>query len=235
MSYFLKLAVLSPILLTKRSSTTALPHCLGSRVLSIEPQQLHILIPCLPTFFPWISAFESQKGIITIQWCSIENQKGAIAVQTLWWYYTLLVLNGTSWNCDNALLVLNGTSWNCDNALLVLSGRYARSLDHIICEYPKRSTGCEFILNLPVDSSRRGLNLKIPRKSMKRKKKKGWILIKMSLSYIHSHPYNNDDYHHHHQYNHHHPNFQYNNHQEQFTVITIIIMKIHGKRSNIFP
>ena len=41
---------------------------------------------------------ESQKGILNIQRCSIGNQKGAIAVQSLWCYNTLLVL---SWRLDH--------------------------------------------------------------------------------------------------------------------------------------
>ena len=32
-----------------------------------------------------VSSVESQKGITTVLRCSIENQKGAIAVQSLWW------------------------------------------------------------------------------------------------------------------------------------------------------
>ena len=31
-----------------------------------------------------ISSTESQKGIIELQRCSVENQKGTIAVQSLW-------------------------------------------------------------------------------------------------------------------------------------------------------
>ena len=37
---------------------------------------------------------------------SAENQKGAIAVQNMWPYSALLVLNGTSLNSDTVLLVL---------------------------------------------------------------------------------------------------------------------------------
>ena len=33
----------------------------------------------------FISSVESQKGAINIQRCSIENQKGTIAMQSLWW------------------------------------------------------------------------------------------------------------------------------------------------------
>ena len=44
---------------------------------------------------------------LTAQRCSIENQKGAITVQSLWHYSTLLVLNGTLLNSNNALLVLS--------------------------------------------------------------------------------------------------------------------------------
>ena len=36
--------------------------------------------------FVWVtSSVESQKGAINIQRCSVENQKDAIAVQSLWW------------------------------------------------------------------------------------------------------------------------------------------------------
>ena len=53
------------------------------------------------------SSVESQKGVNGGQRCSIEHQKGAIAVQSLWRYSALLVLNGTSLNIDSALLALN--------------------------------------------------------------------------------------------------------------------------------
>ena len=53
---------------------------------------------------------ESQKGIITIQRCSVENQKGATYITV---YYR--VYEGT------AFLVLNGRPLNSVNALLVLS------------------------------------------------------------------------------------------------------------------
>ena len=56
-----------------------------------------------------IWSVESQKVVINIQRCSVDNQKGGIAVQG---------------HCDSALLVLNGTSLNSDNALLVLSRLY---------------------------------------------------------------------------------------------------------------
>ena len=54
-----------------------------------------------------VSSVESQKGVITVQRCSIENQKGTIAVYKVYGNSTLLVLNGTSLICNNALLVLN--------------------------------------------------------------------------------------------------------------------------------
>ena len=53
-----------------------------------------------------ISSVESQKGVIAVQRCSVENQKGAIAID---------------FDSDSALLVLNGTSLNCNNALLALN------------------------------------------------------------------------------------------------------------------
>ena len=54
-----------------------------------------------------VSSFESQKGTNTAQWCSIENQKGAIAIYKVYGNSTFLVLNGTSLNSANALLVLS--------------------------------------------------------------------------------------------------------------------------------
>ena len=54
-----------------------------------------------------ISSVESQKGVIADQRCSVENQKGAIVIYS-----------------DSALLVLNGTSLSCNNALLALNWRY---------------------------------------------------------------------------------------------------------------
>ena len=56
-----------------------------------------------------ILSVESQKGIITIQWCTVESHKGTIIVQSLY---------------DSSLLVLNEKSLNSINALLVLSPRY---------------------------------------------------------------------------------------------------------------
>ena len=65
----------------------------------------------LPTFKN-IASVESQKGIITIQRCPVENQKGAITVYG-----------------NSTLLVLNGTLLNSTNAILVLSRRFMLSLD----------------------------------------------------------------------------------------------------------
>ena len=53
-----------------------------------------------------ISSIESEKGVITIQQCTVENRNGTIAVQ---------ILDG-----DSALLVLNGTLFNNHNAFLTL-------------------------------------------------------------------------------------------------------------------
>ena len=50
---------------------------------------------------------ESQNGINDIQRCYRENHKGANAVQSLWLYSVLLILNGTLLNSINALLALN--------------------------------------------------------------------------------------------------------------------------------
>ena len=61
---------------------------------------------------------ENQKGVITIQGCSTENQ-------TLYSDSALLVLNETSLNSDNALLALN---WRCRKsnitAISVLFGAF---------------------------------------------------------------------------------------------------------------
>ena len=53
---------------------------------------------------------ESQKGAITAQRCSIENQNGAIAIDIHVLLYSdsaPLTFNGTSLNIDSALLALN--------------------------------------------------------------------------------------------------------------------------------
>ena len=50
---------------------------------------------------------ESHKGINDVQRCSVENQKGAIAIVSLYRDSALLVLNGSSLQIVNALLVLN--------------------------------------------------------------------------------------------------------------------------------
>ena len=54
-----------------------------------------------------ISSVESQQGINAVQWCSVENQKGAIAIDCMYSDSALLVLNGTTLNIANALLALN--------------------------------------------------------------------------------------------------------------------------------
>ena len=54
----------------------------------------------------FISSAESQKGAIADQRCSVENQKGVLPL-TLYSNSTLLVLNGTSLSCNNALMALN--------------------------------------------------------------------------------------------------------------------------------
>ena len=52
---------------------------------------------------------ESQKGIIAVHRCSLENQKGVLLYKVF---------------SDSALLVLNGTSLNCNNVLLALNRQY---------------------------------------------------------------------------------------------------------------
>ena len=45
-----------------------------------------VLYVCLSvSLIVCMSSVESQKGIIPIQQCSVENQKDAITVQSLWW------------------------------------------------------------------------------------------------------------------------------------------------------
>ena len=78
-----------------------------------KPTKLHtklvIYYKMVQTTSMWacVPLAESQKGTNTVQWCSVENQKGAITMYTLYSNGALLVLNGTSLNCINALLVLN--------------------------------------------------------------------------------------------------------------------------------
>ena len=95
-----------------------------------------------------ISSAENQKGINAFQECSIENQKGAIIVQSLWQVYgkknenkkkksnlrarralmlftdvplrTRRALSLYKVYGNSALLVLNGTSLNSDNTLLAV-------------------------------------------------------------------------------------------------------------------
>ena len=55
--------------------------------------------------FPY-RLLRGQKGVITIQQCSIQNQKGAITMD-LYSNSALLVLKRTSLNSDNALLAFN--------------------------------------------------------------------------------------------------------------------------------
>ena len=54
-----------------------------------------------------ISSVEIQKGAFNIQRCSVENQKGAVAVYNVYGYGVLLVLKVPSLNIDSALLALN--------------------------------------------------------------------------------------------------------------------------------
>ena len=51
---------------------------------SVSIAQMFALILMLIYRFP-LSSVESQKGINAVQRCSIENQKGNIAVQPQWW------------------------------------------------------------------------------------------------------------------------------------------------------
>ena len=51
-------------------------------------------------------SFESRKGVITIQRCSVENQKG-ISLYRVYGNSALLVLSRTLLNIVKALLVLN--------------------------------------------------------------------------------------------------------------------------------
>ena len=74
-------------------------------------------------YVQYISSIESQNGVIIIERCSIENQEGAIAVQSLW-------------RSDSALLVLNETFLNSVNALLALKWQYCLFLQINTCRTP---------------------------------------------------------------------------------------------------
>ena len=70
---------------------------------------LHVWTRLLQSTDMLISSVESQKGINSVQWCSVENQKG-----------TVQSLDG-----DGALLIFNITSLN--NALLLLSRQFVHA------------------------------------------------------------------------------------------------------------
>ena len=60
----------------------------------------------LKKIFQSVSSVENYKGAINTQRCSVENQKGTVAVQ-VYGDSALLDLNSTSSNSDCALLALN--------------------------------------------------------------------------------------------------------------------------------
>ena len=57
-------------------------------------------------FYDQMLSGENQKGINAVQQCSVESQKGAMAIDFVQQYSALLVLNRALWNSDNALLVM---------------------------------------------------------------------------------------------------------------------------------
>ena len=65
------------------------------------------VIICTPFRIYRQLSVDCQKGVNAVQRCSIENQKGAIAVQSLYGDSALLVLNGISLNSVNTLLAVN--------------------------------------------------------------------------------------------------------------------------------
>ena len=56
----------------------------------------------------------TRRALSLFKWCSVENQKGTIAIQCLYGDSTLLVLNGSSLNSRNALLALNWRYLACN-------------------------------------------------------------------------------------------------------------------------
>ena len=40
--------------------------------------------PCFISLYEHIVSWETEKVVSAVQWCSVENQKGTIAVQILW-------------------------------------------------------------------------------------------------------------------------------------------------------
>ena len=88
----------------------------------------------------YILLTESQKGVNAVQRCSIENQKDAITVQSLW---------------ASALLVLNGTLFDSINAILAFSRQYAAKVDSynwfyafVICSWKLYSTGSKYLYSI---------------------------------------------------------------------------------------
>ena len=62
--------------------------------------------PIFDSFHYSIVSVESQKSTITINRCTVENQRGAVTID-LYSDSALLVLNRTSLSIDNALVILN--------------------------------------------------------------------------------------------------------------------------------
>ena len=73
------------------------------------------------------SSAESQKGVNDVQRCSVENQKGAIAIEFVMSDSALLVLNGTLLNSDKALVALNWRTLFCQT-IVALSSCVSRNL-----------------------------------------------------------------------------------------------------------
>ena len=87
-------------------------QCIFMFICKIRFSPFHFIVPFNAKIIKMISSVESQKGVIAAQRCSVENQKRLM----------LYKVYGNS-----ALLVLNGTSVSCNNALLALNWRYANN------------------------------------------------------------------------------------------------------------
>ena len=63
------------------------PKCTKSMAIApfwFRADDMQEIVKAIPLLKSQSLSVESQKGIITIQWCFVEKQKGVIAVQSLW-------------------------------------------------------------------------------------------------------------------------------------------------------
>ena len=129
---------------TQRRNGKSLVVCFTLFFIILAATAVGLAFYFVSEFYTSISSVEIQKGVITFQWCSVKNQNGAIAVQSLYGDSTLLVFNSNY--STNTLLVLSRWSIYLCEYMYQLINIHVKGQRSPLCDSVRRhgDVGLEF-------------------------------------------------------------------------------------------